>query len=180
MTVHYEPCRLYAVSSWRGKDLWAFRARRGEANRWVDMWCVQQDDDGDTRGLEDSEVTDVRPLVVLDPDQCPYGLTGTFWWLRRLADEDAARAGSETPRLSVLRWVVGQIEAQISPPKPAEPGKYGVVLAGDGREWLRYTDREINGFDWVRPHTNVVDGTAYARWRDLDVVRVIREGVTPC
>lgn len=65
-----------------------------------------------------------------------------------------------------------------SPTPPIEePGKGGVVVAGDGREWMRYTLSERSGYDWVRPDPD--GGTAFARWRHIDAVRVLSPGVTP-
>ena len=108
----------------------------------------------------DRHVTDVRPLVVLDPE-------GEGFHVAEMA-ADLRKRGHV--------WLADQIEAQTKPPKPAEPGKYGAVIAGDGREWIRYTDREISGRDWIRV-SHPDEAAAYAKWSDLDVLRVTNEGV---
>jgi hypothetical protein len=101
---------------------------------------------------------DARRLVVLD------------WLVHDL--RQAADTLAETGRFN---GTVRAIREQLEPPKPAEPGKYGAVVAGDGREWIRYTTSERRGRDWCRPDTD--DGTEYAAWDDLDVIRVTNEGV---
>jgi hypothetical protein len=109
-------------------------------------------------------VSQARPLVVLDPEGAGMSLD--------VFKKDIAYLCTDS---NAWPKMLREIEAQTRPPKPAEPGKYGAVVAGDGREWIRYTTSERQGRDWCRPGTD--GGTEYARWEDLDVIRVTNEGV---
>ena len=124
----------------------------------------------------------IRPLVVLDLSDEPVegDVPGRnepqllISMLRETAENFFTPDAAE-----LARKVADQIEQQTRPQKPAEPGRYGVVVAGDGREWFRWTTSERDGFDWCRPAIGDGDATRYARWADLDVIRVEREGVQP-
>ena len=113
------------------------------------------------QAASDDEVTDVRPLVVLDPERAPYPLVGS---LREQVE------GELTPHTS--RWLLEQIEAQTRPPKPPEPQGLGAVVedAAGGR-WVRAALK--SGNSWHKPI-----GT-WSRYEHIDVVRVLSEGVTP-
>ena len=92
MSRRWEVGRLYAVTSWRGKDQLAFRTERGG----VPGWCVL--DGGDTRGLFDREVRSAVLLstypaisedtVVVDEEDTPiydelHQRRATIGWFRR-------------------------------------------------------------------------------------------------
>lgn len=129
------------------------------ASRYSDGW---QAIDGGAYAFN-SDVSAIRPLVVIDPESEDD--------VRRLCEayRSVDHGVGITPMQAALR--------EFANPKPQieEPGKYGAVIAGDGREWIRYTTSERSGRDWVRAGTD--GGTAYARWDDLEVVRVVSEGV---
>jgi hypothetical protein len=157
-----EPGRLYAVTSWRGKDLPAFRTRRGDDIRW----CVY--DEGDTRGLTDGEVTDVRPLVVLDLADI---------------DEDFAETWPEVAQQllnsgsGVGICIADQVKAQTRLPKPPEPTGLGAVVKDrEGNRWIRTAEAETFGLHWVQVGAQ---GGALLSYRNIGVVEVLSEGVTP-
>ena len=108
----------------------------------------------------ESQVTVVRPLVVLDLVNAP-------------TTEDVGRVLREGGFGNFAR----QIEAQTRPPKPAEPTGLGAVVEDrEGDLWLRYTDPGINAI-WQQ-----IGGgpyRAYNVWADIDVVKVLSEGWTP-
>lgn len=108
----------------------------------------------------------VRHLVVLDLGDDPDAAEGVVQFLR----------GDGRPRIggATLNSLADQIEAQTRPP---EPGKYGAVIAGDGLEWFRYTTSEVEGRDWCRPDPHNAGDCVYARWDQLDVLRVTNTGV---
>lgn len=155
----YEPGTV-AVATVRGVP--NVRIFRYSEASWVSSEPVMH-----TRVHHVEHVTDVRPLVVLDFDAAELSPTVAVREIREVLARDS------------LGWpkIADQIEQQTRPPKPAEPGKYGAVIAGDGREWFRYTTSEMHGRDWCRPGTS--GGTEYATWDDLDVVRVTNEGQQP-
>ena len=107
---------------------------------------------GHARGHGASDVTDVRPLVVLD-----------------LADFDL-RVIAASLRTMGFRVIADQIEAQTKPPRIPEPGMWGVVRAhiGHGGPWtLVHSD-----CGWICTE----DGAIWS-WNLLVNPELIREGV---
>ena len=111
-------------------------------------------------------LTNVHPLVVIDPDTVPD--------LRGYLPEMSGDYDGDDHRLVA---VIDQIEAQTRPPKPAEPTGLGAVVEdAEGRRFIRYgaslapwigcADNE--GIDPDRP---------YRYWSGIDAVRVLSEGV---
>jgi len=73
-------------------------------------------------------------------------------------------------------WIIGQIEAQTKPPKPAEPTGLGAVVEdADGMRWVQARAEE---YPW-RPSVAVEIGAGplYKPWDQIDAVRVLSEGV---
>jgi len=115
-------------------------------------------------------VTDVRPLVVLDPEdrdqmvtlhETLSGTKGVTWhgWPEILRD--------------VLRRYA---EAQTKPPKPPEPRGLGAVVEdAEGQVWVRFKTAEIR--PWRRNWPGYSSFGAF--FRDIDAVKVLSEGVTP-
>jgi hypothetical protein len=111
----------------------------------------------------DTEVTDVRPLVVLDLDGLVRPDTLVNWF----------RHNPLCGSIAVAQSVADQIEAQTRPPRIPEPGKYAIVRAratvlaecewvNEGRYWTSL------GGD-PRPHTTV--------WANLKDPVLVREGI---
>lgn len=99
-----------------------------------------------------SEVADVRPLVVLDLGDSALEVVG------RLRDLG-------------LYGLATSIESQTRPPKPPEPTGLGAVVEdSEGVRWVRH--RTSGGGGWF------VDGIARTYDR-IDAVRVLSEGVQP-
>ncbi len=167
------PPGFYAVTSWRGKNQWAFRTRRGDDIRW----CVFDAEVGDTRGLRDPEAADVRPLVVLDPqDLDGYGAShigGLAGFLREYLPE---RTGDYDKAGAILLGVIRQIEAQTRPPKPLEPTGLGAVVKDrNGDRWVRCRkqSRGLFGVVWENERS-----CQHSHWGGLDAVEVLSEGVS--
>jgi hypothetical protein len=114
---------------------------------------------------------DVRPLVVIDPED-PEQVER----LRLLIDQ---------------RWAVGACGfgeaisdalreyARPEPPKPEEPtGLFAVVEDADGVLWGRNNPKGIAPWS---PANAAADGLKlpYRAWHHLDVVRVLSPGVSP-
>lgn len=125
------------------------------------------------------QITDVRPLVVLDLDEVfrdpletpkPLRLATflreiTSWTGRRQAGGDAH-----------LERLADQIEAQTKPPKIPEPIALGAVVEdAQGQRWVR-----ASTFTTVRHWRGCDDSTqGRERWENIDAVRVLSEGVQP-
>jgi hypothetical protein len=117
----------------------------------------------------DREVTNVRPLVVLDPE-------GAGMCLEVFKKDIASLCTDSTAWPKMLR----DVEAQTSPPKPPEPTGLGAVVedrAGDrwirvewGNPWCRANPVRRAGGDSLTHGTHVP-------WERLDAVRVLSEGV---
>lgn len=119
-------------------------------------WVSSPETKGPFVHLE-SEVTDVRPLVVLDLNDEERAL------LRRVVTTDY------TFRLGTLQAV----KAQTKPAKPPEPQGLGAVVEdAAGNQWVRAARK--SGNSWHKPI-----GT-WSRYEHIDAVRVLSEGVTPC
>lgn len=86
----------------------------------------------------DSRVTDVRPLVVLDPEHPSIRHFISTW-------VDVLPGGSESTG-GAARYLSQQIEAQTKP-RVAEPLGLGAVVEGrEGNRWVR--TNESSGFPW--------------------------------
>jgi hypothetical protein len=156
------------------RDLLVMRTSgtRGGDDIWLTALHV-----GGWRSHTHADVTDVRPLVVLDPDEIatPEENAGLpagpeiAKCLRKLAEADARSSW----RARVAVRIADQIEAQTQPPRIPEPGVYAIVRAsGCGLtecEWVN------EGTFWTslggdpRPHTTV--------WANLKDPVLVREGV---
>ena len=115
----------------------------------------------------DPDVTNVRPLVVLDIDNL------------RACEAEAASPALAAKRLRATNSVVAhaiadQIEAQTKPPKPAEPTGLGAVVEDDlGRRWVRIDDDpELN-----KPWRPADMAAIRSHWQNVKAVRVLSEGV---
>lgn len=107
---------------------------------------------GESRAHEDDHVTDVRPLVVLDPEKAHIlDLPGL---LRAMASESIPASGREL----TLLWIADEWEKQTARPRMAEPGWGEKVVSHTAcdptrREFVRFGDREYrwsdrDGFRW--------------------------------
>ena len=124
-------------------------------------------------------VADVRPLVVLDLEGCPFGFSADEaqkrmpTWLRISADKVVAHEGAHTSgHVDLLRWLADRIEGQAKPPRIDEPGPWAVVEASFDRDdeaqrqpFVRYP----GGWESVWWHE--------VEWSDLIDPTLIREGV---
>lgn len=119
-----------------------------------------------------------RRLVVIDPEDRKQVERFRNESLSALRDHIGNPAVDESAFTEgdLANAMQAALRSLVPPPKPEEPGRYGAILAGDGREWFRWTTSERQRRDWVRPGTD--GATEYARWDDLTVVRVLRAGAT--
>jgi hypothetical protein len=126
-------------------------------------WASTENDAGQFLH-EDDDVTDIRPLVVLDPED---EAVRTF--VRKHRD------GTGNPACGYSIPIVEAIEAQTKPPRIPEPGPWGVVEATfkNGRARHGWAVRRLTDgdHDWQ-------DGAGdYHRWDELIDPVLIREGV---
>jgi hypothetical protein len=125
------------------------------------------------------DVTDVRPLVVLDLDESEGGGRLLPRWLRNNVSEVERASISPTPIGKDMRWLADQIEAQTKPSRIPEPGLWGVVRAA--RREVDGSATTAHGI-WIRtkhvtcPWTHD-SGNRTANWNDLIDPVLIREGV---
>ncbi len=112
------------------------------------------------------ELTDIRPAIVLDPNDTDVRKWATFTTLY------------PSSYLPDFVTVARQIVAQMTKPKPPEPAEFGsVVRDSDDRLWL--LSRVDGGRDraWVTD-----DSTAGHVWRafyaNINVVEVVRVGLS--
>ena len=150
----------------RGRQGWWWGARRG------DPGCGLRRDD---------QVGDLRPLVVIDPEdrEAVERLRDAFNEAAEASDPDYyARAEEyESDEEEMGIWLAALREfVNPAPPKPPEPTGLGAVVEdAEGRIWVRRSlvpgdlpwdlarDREASGFGWSQ----------------IAAVRVLSEGVQP-
>jgi len=148
----YEPGTV-AVATVRGIE--GVRVMRVVGNYSSAQWASA---DGDGPCLhEPKDVTDVRPLVVLDLDEAD------FHWAVKVLREPGIQAIGTRIRIA------DQIAAQIKP-KIEEPKGWGAVVEDDtGHYWTLYAPE---AGAWI----NYSEGKCL--WSGLTPVRVVSEGVT--
>jgi len=145
----YEPGTV-AVATVRGVP--NVRIWRTPFSNWVSERRV-----GDDTAHVDHRVTDVRPLVVLDPDDMD-----TLDRLVTLFHE--SWSGCEGSRGIGLAGALRNLE---KPPRIPEPGLWGVVSDSSGNFWVcnepgRFT-RTHDGVNWP--------------WVDIDSPILVRDGI---
>lgn len=132
----------------------------------LDRRIKRCEDDGYGSGFAKSrEVTDVRPLVVLDPENPSL----RYFLSRWCGIPPRERATAETT-VGAAWYIADQIEAQTRPPRIPEPGLWGVVRAHNvghriDRDWVRYPEGWRDANDWL------------AEWDDLIDPVLVREGI---
>ena len=117
----------------------------------------------------DDEVTDIRPLVVLDLGPGSIPAERAVKLLRTVTYPEA-----EFPRLR--NWLADQIEAQTTLPRIPEPGLWGVVEAS----WDSKHPTTIPRAEWMRTKGNELRScisNVAARWDDLVDPVLVRPGV---
>lgn len=159
MTTTY-PIGTVATATIRGKSCRAMKAKNG--------WTVDRPI-SNSHWWADVDVTDIRPLVVLDLTTEQRGVA--VYMLREVADEYCTEDAS-----ILARFIAAQIEKQTKPPRIPEPGFDGAVQASDKCDidrvrWVRAWADE----DTVRPWTN---GGRHAAWDELIDPVLIREGLS--
>ena len=137
-------------------------------------WIVAETSLPKTLWLDPSDVTDVRPLVVLDPENPSLRYFVQSW--KSVAPQE--ESGTETT-VRAARYIADQIEAQIKPPRIPEPGWSEKVLAHTlddptPREYVRFTISR-NQFSTRQWYGH--GGSQAQRWDDLIDPVLVREGV---
>jgi hypothetical protein len=150
----YEPGQI-AVATVRGVP--NVRVMRGDGI-FKNNWYSNRPVTGSLTSFSDREVTDIHPLVVLD-----------------LEKHSEPAIADLVRQLRRDRWhlVADQIEAQIKPPKPAEPTGLGAVVEdADGNRWVR-------AFSLRLAWTDTLFAENCREYADIDAVKVLSEGVQP-
>lgn len=129
---------------------------------WVTKW-----------NLSPLAYADVRPLVVIDPENREQ--------VERLdALIDAGLCGKDTPKWSgpadVLQAALREF-ANPTPPKPDEPTGLGAVVEdADGAKWILVYDEMGDVRLWA-PLGAVATQTKWREWAEINVARVLSEGM---
>lgn len=154
------PAGTVAVATVRGvPNVRVFRLSEGY---WAHAEEVAARVEGVFRDISrDVDVSDVRPLIVLDIGQNDGAVLARY--LRsHVADIDSA----------TLHSLADQIEAQTRPPKPSEPAGLGaVVVDRDGHRWVRIDSIDGSSHPWESLQLGIRE------YADIDAVEVLSEGV---
>jgi len=134
-------------------------------------WCASRAVNGNWWFI-DEEVTDVRPLVVLDLDDPEFTVAALRDTLPECA-RDHDRLNVEVLRLA------RQIEAQTKPPRIPEPGLWGVVEDCRGQQYVRIDTAEgvSDAWRWQGLGHESHRGNEYARWADIENPTLVRPGI---
>ena len=121
----------------------------------------------------DMQVIDVRPLVVLDPEDAaqpsPSFRARNAAWLRAYAAR--LREGGFHTAADMHGYIADQIEAQTKPPRIPEPEGVGAVVEASSRYFP-------SGATYVRTaHHRWASPDGFCTWDDLINPVLIREGV---
>ena len=150
------PVGTVAVATFKGRE-------NTRVFRTSDWWIAADAEGGTIHHSRCDLITDIRPLVVLDPADTRVSQFVKFWL------PDGGR--------SFASVVAQLIEAQTKPPRIPEPGLWGVVeasYAGEKRERYIHTDRAASAC-WIGAETAT---GGYVLWAELDNPVLVRDGVT--
>lgn len=116
---------------------------------------------------------DFRPLVVLDPEDAEQveRLREAMGTCPRNGEAWCIDSGCGTERLTA------GLRSLVAPPKPDEPTGHMAVVEDDcGERWVNWRDPRDNGTH-EEPWVNASDSETAREYRDINVVRVLSEGV---
>ena len=118
--------------------------------------------------------TDLRRLAVIDPEDREQveRLAKAHHFAVGFARWDALHPNTRRDLTDAMKTA---LRAGAEPPKPEEPTGIGAVVEdARGERWVRNA-AGADGNHWLR----VGPPTLWATWFDIDVVRVLSEGVQP-
>lgn len=135
-------------------------------------------------GLHQDAFAAPRPLVVIDPEDAEQ--------VERLMKTIIDKAPSVVVRHNQggrhIEWRAASLAAALrefaapTPPKPDEPQGLGAVVEdAKGVLWTRNEYKtNLTGTVWISAyHPTLADESVMREYSDIDVVRVLSEGVTP-
>lgn len=170
MTVQWKPGDVVAatVNGRPNVRLVAGWSKYDPQLRWCELSPRWANGDDDECWFTPSQVTDHRPLAVIDPeDREQVARLTEMFWVNGSDDADDPKAMADALREF----------ANPKPPKPEEPTGLGAVVlahAGSGnREHVVRGGDSAERRPWVDP---VGD---WHSWADLREVEIVSEGVTP-
>lgn len=113
--------------------------------------------------LGDRDVTDVRPLVVIDPEDGDA--------VERMNSLYYAKRAAGLAQLTAMQAALREF-ANPAPPKPEEPTGLGAVVEDErGTRWVRSPDTDYPDAPWA-------SAEFYPRpWSEINAVRKLSEGV---
>jgi len=128
--------------------------------------------DGSNAAVGDRHMRNCRPLITIDSAKLEGGTLLPQWIRYAALDMERDSTG---PVIRDLRTIADAIEATFAeptPPKPEEPNGLGAVVeAINDNHFVR-----VGSAGWV--HVDDCAGEP-CDWRDIAVIRVLSEGVTP-
>lgn len=159
-----------AMVKWGGGTEIALRAEQGWSFADMHQW------------LGDANPHDARPLVVIDAEdreQVERLARASHDAIHKIGDFDSKTDLSRGVLTELMQAALREF-ADPTPPKPEEPTGLGAVVEDDaGRIYTRYeTDAEPQPW-WQSAHGPEHDVVRRFSWEDINVVRVLSEGVTP-
>lgn len=143
------------ISRWVGRVMW-------EGDCWVD-------EDGDSHDVE--KVTNVRPLVVIDPENREQ--------VRSLLETYGRQFTDWTPELDSNVTRLQEALREFAAPKPSEPQGLGAVVrdANDGI-WIRVEPYHPGSASFVHAwrFRAALAEAIQAPWAKVNAVQVLSEG----
>jgi hypothetical protein len=144
-------------------------------------WVTVERLDGSGAWHYDSDVTDIKPLVVLDlgyhPDQYVHALR----WVEHQSGQGYPFIPSPANERNDACWIADQIEAQTRPPRIPEPNGLGAVVANaNGHKFVRVADVAdgwAHGRQWQRIGGEI-NAVRNFGWPEINAVKVLSEGLS--
>jgi hypothetical protein len=161
----YEPGAVASVT-YETADMLSPETLRGI--RWSYGWHVV-DATGGYETINDRYVTDVRPLVVIDPED----REGVEQLAHTIVATEHRGCGSMTCYRDTVQ---AALRSLLAPLKPDEPlGLGAVVEDAEGRVFVKWSHKHREDRNWK--HEGM--GGDYRHWSDIDVTHIHSHGWTP-
>jgi len=138
--------------------------------RWGELSTRWADGDDDEAWFMPNQVTDHRPLVVIDPEDREQ--------VERLEAILAGQHGWPVPHNEPrVGYMQAALRSLVADPKPEEPTGLGAVVEdAEGRRWVRAWEGAIKGKVWTQGLDLGEDGTIFRAYDGIAAVRVLAEG----
>jgi hypothetical protein len=170
---------IATVNGTKGVKVFRYRDVYGH-NRWDSQEPIMGSGSFSVVVHDDKDVTDIKPLVVLDLGHHPAMYVHALRWVEHQSGQGEPFVPSPANERNDACWMADQIEAQTKPPRIPEPGLWGVVSARLTEECQAENCKGPLAGDFIHSTDgswrNADTGFGVV-WLELDSPTLVREGV---